>query len=308
MPAKVTIQAFAKINLGLRITGRQPDGFHDLQTIFQALDLSDRLICRARRGPFEISCRAVSEQAAEKIPCDRTNLVWRAAELLWSAAGREGEPRDTHVLLEKAIPTRAGLGGGSSDGAAALLALRRLWKLRVSDVELRTMAATLGSDVSFFLVGGTALGLGRGEQVYPLADLPPWWAVLAFPPFGIATADAFAWFDEDTAKTQAPPAVPVRYLPDTWLGRFIPLVNDLEIPVIRRHPAIGALRDRLGSMGALTAGMSGSGSTVFGIFKTPGPARKAARALRRSGANAVCVRMMDRKQIRRFQGSKVLGC
>lgn len=293
MTAKVTIRAFAKINLSLRITGRRPDGFHDLQTIVQALDLSDRLICTARRGPFEISCKAAS------VPRDRTNLVWQAAQMLWSASGRDGEPRDTHVLLEKAIATRAGLGGGSSDSAAALLALRRLWKLNVTDDRLRTIAVMLGSDVSFFLVGGTALGLGRGEQVYPLADLPRWWVVLAFPPFGIATADAYAWFDEDAANAP-PPNLPARSLPDTWLGRLVPLVNDLEIPVVRRHPAIGALRDRLGSLGALTAGMSGSGSTVFGIFKTSGSARKALRTLWRSGTNALCVRMMDRKNTERF--------
>lgn len=293
MPAKVSIRAFAKINLSLRITGRRPDGFHDLQTIFQALDLSDRLICTARRGPFEISCKAAS------VPLDRTNLVWQAAQMLWSVSGRDGEPRDTHVLLEKAISTRAGLGGGSIDGAAALLALRRLWKLNVTNDRLRTIAAMLGSDVSFFLVGGTALGLGRGEQLYPLADLPRWWVVLAFPPFGIATADAYAWFDEDAANNP-PPHLPARFLPDTWLGRLVPLVNDLEIPVVRRHPVIGALRDRLGSLGALTAGMSGSGSAVFGIFKTSRSARKALRTLRRSGTNAFCVRMMDRKRTGRF--------
>lgn len=294
MAATVTIRAFAKINLSLRITGRRADGFHDLQTVFQALDLSDRLICTARRGPFEISCKAAG------VPRDRTNLVWRAAQLLWSASGRDGEPRDTHVLLEKAIPPRAGLGGGSSDGAAALLAFRRLWKLDVTEDRLRAVAAMLGSDVSFFLVGGTALGLGRGEEIYPLVDLPRWWAVLAFPPVGIATADAYAWFDADAADAPPPPELPARCLPDTWLGRLIPLVNELEIPVMRRHPAIGALRDRLVRLGALTAGMSGSGSTVFGIFKTSGSARNALRTLRRSGTNALCVRMMDRKQTRRF--------
>ena len=107
--------------------------------------------------------------------------MWKAAQLLWEAAGRDGEPRNTVVTLQKKIPMKAGLGGGSSDAAAALLGLRRLWKLRVPDEQIHALAARLGSDVPFFLVGGTALGLGRGEEVYPLENLPRYWVVLVDP-------------------------------------------------------------------------------------------------------------------------------
>ena len=152
--------------------------------------------------------------------------------------GPRRRARDAVVTLQKKIPMKAGLGGGSSDAAAALLGLRRLWKLRVPDEQIHALAARLGSDVPFFLVGGTALGLGRGDEVYPLEKLPRYWVVLAIPPFGVATKDAYRWFDE--ARKKGSGAFPVRtgksasrpLLPN------VPLVNDLEAPVIARHPVI----------------------------------------------------------------------
>ena len=282
----ITVNAFAKINLSLRVKAKRADGFHEVQTILQALDLSDRLACAARRGPFQIVC------STPRVPADRTNLVWRAAERLWDAAGRDGEPRDAVITLDKRIPMEAGLGGGSSDAAAALLALRQLWKLRVADEELFAIAARLGSDVPYFFVGGTALGLGRGEEVYPLADLPRWWVVLVVPPFGVATADAYEWLDQLRARTPVGPET--RYLPDTWLGKTVPLVNDLERPVSERHPVIGTLVERLTKLGAVMAAMSGSGSAVFGIFTTARAADQARRALQKTGAAATVARMATR--------------
>ena len=286
----ITVKASAKINLSLRVKAKRADGFHEVQTILQALDLSDRLRCEATRGPFQLLC------ATPGVPADRTNLIWRAAQRLWEAAGREGEPRDASVTLDKRIPTQGGLGGGSSDAAAALLALRELWRLKVADEELFTLAARLGSDVPYFFVGGTALGLGRGEELYPLADLPRWWVVLVVPPFGVATADAYEWLDQRRARTSAEPEN--RYLPDTWLGKIVPLVNDLEPPVNERHPVIGALVERMTKMCAAMAAMSGSGSTVFGIFTTAGAADRALRAFHKTGANAVMARMAVRKTFR----------
>jgi 4-diphosphocytidyl-2-C-methyl-D-erythritol kinase len=282
----ITVKAFAKINLGLRIRAKRADGFHEVQTILQAIDLTDRLTCQARRGAFEIVC------STPGVPRDRTNLVWRAAQRLWDAAGRDGEPRDASITLDKHIPMQAGLGGGSSDAASALLALREVWKLRVADEELYAIAAKLGSDVPYFFVGGTALGLGRGEEVYPLADLPRWWVVLVVPPFGIATADAYEWLDQMRARTSIGPEI--RYLPGTWLGKSVPLVNDLERPVNERHPVIGKLIARLTKLGAVMAAMSGSGSTVFGIFTTASAADAALRALKKTGANAILARMRPR--------------
>jgi 4-diphosphocytidyl-2-C-methyl-D-erythritol kinase len=285
-----TVRALAKINLSLRVTAKRADGFHEVQTILQAIDLADRLTFRARRGPFQLI------GSTHGVPVDRTNLVWKAAERLWEAAGRDGEPKDVVVTLEKKIPVQAGLGGGSSNAAAALLALRRLWKLDVADERLVGIAARLGSDVPYFFVGGTALGLGRGDEVYPLADLPRWWAVLAVPPFGVKTADAYQWLDEERAGTSAAPEP--QYLPRTWLGKIVPLVNDLQRPVVLRRPAIGDLIARLVKLGAEMAAMSGSGSTVFGIFTTSSAAAQAARALRHSGAAVRVVRFAGRRQVR----------
>jgi 4-diphosphocytidyl-2-C-methyl-D-erythritol kinase len=283
----ITVKAFAKINLSLRIKEKRADGFHEVQTILQALDLSDRLTCEPRRGPFHIVC------SNPRVPADRTNLVWGAAQRLWDAAGRDGEPRDARVTLDKRIPLQAGLGGGSSDAAAALLALRQLWKLRVADEELFALAEKLGSDVPYFFVGGTALGLGRGEEVYPLANLPRWWVVLIVPPFGVPTADAYEWLDQLRARTAV--VAETRFLPGTWLGKTVPLVNDLERPVNGRHPVIGTLIERLTKLGAALSAMSGSGSTVFGIFTTAAAADAALRSLRKMGTNALVARMQPRK-------------
>lgn len=285
--ASVTLRAFAKVNLSLRIKGRRPDGFHEVQTILQAIDLFDRVTCQTRRGPFEIRC------TTRGVPTDRTNLVWSAAEQLWSAAGREGEPRDAVVVLEKHIPMQAGLGGGSSDAAAALLGLRRLWKLRVADEDLSAIASRIGSDVPYFLVGGTALGLGRGEEVYPLEDLPRHWVVLVLPPFGVATKDAYAWLDAIGKRIRDPFSEKGSRI---LFGLPGLLTNDLEAPVVERHPVIGQLRDRLRAEGALLAAMSGSGSTVFGVFTAERVARAAVRKLRKSGADAQCVRFRPRRR------------
>jgi len=286
----VTVLAFAKINLSLRVKTKRADGFHEVQTILQAIDLSDRLICERKRGPFQIAC------STPGVPVDRTNLVWRAAERLWHAAGCDGEPRDTVITLEKNIPIQAGLGGGSSDAASALLALRRLWKLKVADEELFAMAAGLGSDVPYFLVGGTSLGLGRGDEVYPLADLARWWVVLILPPFGIPTTQAYEWLD--LYRDRSPAAAEPRYLPHTWMGRIVPLVNDFERPVIERHPVIGKLIGELTRLGAVMSAMSGSGSTVFGIFMTSSAARRASRTLRQARARTLMVRFLGRRDVR----------
>jgi 4-diphosphocytidyl-2-C-methyl-D-erythritol kinase len=287
--ASITLRAFAKVNLSLRITGARPDGFHDVQTILQAIGLFDRVTCETRRGPFQIRCDMPG------VPTDRTNLVWKAAQLLWEAAGRAGDPRDVKVSLQKKIPMKAGLGGGSSDAAAVLLGLRRLWKLRVPDEQLHALAATLGSDVPFFLVGGTALALGRGEEVYPLENLPRHWVVLVVPPFGVATKDAYDWLDTKRNRDPFSPAAAEKGSRFLFGGR--PLVNDLEAPVIERHPEIGEFKQRLTDAGATMAGMSGSGSTVFGVFTSRSAADSAARGLTGRGARAQTVRFLSRRKV-----------
>ena len=190
----VRVRAFAKINLALRVVGVRADGYHELLTTFQSLALHDTLTFTVVRGPFHIAC---DDPAC---PVDRTNLVWRAADEIWRAAGRRGEPGGVRVHIEKRIPLAAGLGGGSSDAAASLRALSSLWGVELGEDRLRRIAAGLGADVPYFLEGGTALGVGRGDVLFPLIDWPASWIVLLLPDFGVSTVDAFRWFDRQRAR------------------------------------------------------------------------------------------------------------
>jgi 4-diphosphocytidyl-2-C-methyl-D-erythritol kinase len=282
----VTIRAFAKINLSLRVGDVRADGYHPVQTLLQGIDLFDTVRIVRRPGPFEIRCET------KGVPLDRTNLVWQAADVLWQTTGRAGEPRDVLVTLRKGIPMQAGLGGGSSDAAAALHGLGRIWQRRVPDGVLHAMAAQLGSDVPYFLIGGTSLGLGRGEEVYPLEDLPRLWVVLALPPFGVSTRDAYAWLDEKRLREPFS-----RESNETGSGSLFPhvtLVNDLEAPVVARHPVIGSVKERLAKSGALVAAMSGSGSAVFGVFRSAAGAARGARALTSTGVRVLTARFLPR--------------
>ena len=283
----VSVRAYAKINLSLCITARRPDGYHELRTLLQSIGLFDRVRCESRPGPFTIRC------ANPGVPVDRRNLVWKAAECLWTAAGRGPQPRDVVVTLDKHIPMEAGLGGGSSDAAAALFGLRRLWRLPLSDEVLYDLAKSLGADVPYFLTGGTALGLGRGDEIYPLADLPRLWAVIVLPPFGVSTKDAYRWWDDKNGAHTAGYVSPQRSrVIFPWLPA--PLVNDLEEVVVERYPLIGQLKRRLLHEGATLAAMSGSGSAVFGLFVSPRAAASAAKAFRRSGVDAQWVPFVPR--------------
>ncbi len=282
----VTVDAFAKINLTLRVLGKRPDGFHDVRTVLQTIDLCDRIVYVSRRGPLRLRC------FAEGVPDDHTNLVWRAAAALWRAAGRSGEPRDLEIVVTKRIPARAGLGGGSCDAAATLMALSRLWNLDLSRQVLAQVAATLGSDVPFFLWGGAALGLGRGDEIYPLADLPRWWAMIVTPPFGILTPEAYDWSDTGTVGEGL---VPDSRLTGTWLGRLPTLGNDLEASAARLHPEIAQTVAALRQQGALLAAMSGSGSAIFGLFASRRAADAARRQLRVAASwRARIVRLLPR--------------
>ena len=175
---------------------------------------------------------------------------------------------------------KAGLGGGSSNAAATLWGLRRLWKLRLPDEQIHELAARRAPTCPSSS-RGTALGLGRGDELYPLEHLPRYWVVLAIPPFGVATADAYRWFDESQKGLAGVSRAALgKTLPTPFpLFPCVQPVNDLEPPVVLRYPLIGQLKQRLTDEGALVAAMSGSGSTVFGVFTSAGAARAAARAV-----------------------------
>jgi 4-diphosphocytidyl-2-C-methyl-D-erythritol kinase len=229
--------------------------------VFQALSLHDRLSCIPREGPFAIECDTAG------VPLDRSNLVWNAAEALWRSLRRTGPVRDIVIRLEKRVPLQAGLGGGSADAAATLLALARAWRVRVRPAQLTDVAASIGADVPFFLSGGTALGLGRGDEVYPLADLPRHWIVLLIPGFGVSTAEAYGWYDAERELARAAPVREAQHVPGPWPSRAAQMINDLEAPIARHYPEIEQMKVALRRVGALAAAMSGSGSTVFGLFQ-----------------------------------------
>jgi 4-diphosphocytidyl-2-C-methyl-D-erythritol kinase len=286
-PPRLTVRAHAKVNLDLRVLGVRADGYHELRTVFQGIELHDTLVCSEQPGPFTLKCRTAG------VPLDASNLVWKAAAALWTALGRAGPIRDAVVHIDKQIPLEAGLGGGSSDAAAALVALGRLWGGAPMTL-LREVGATIGADVPFFLSGGTALGLGRGEEIYPLVDLPPHFVVIVRPPFGVSTAEAYAWYDEDRASGQRDENREFQQLPVPWPSRAAQMVNDLEPPVIRRHQEIAGLKAQLREAGATAAAMSGSGSAVFGLFRSRLAATRAVKPLSRNGARALVTRTLSR--------------
>jgi len=256
----VRVPAFAKINLSPRIVGTRPDGYHELRTIFQSIALHDVLTIRRASGPLRLTCDD------DHVPVDGANLIVRAADAAWRAAGWRGKPRDVSVHLTKRIPLEAGLGGGSSDAAAALRAFGRMW--RIDPRELKAIASAIGADVPYFLEGGTVLGLDRGDALFPLIDHRPAWVVLALPAFGVSTREAYGWFDADRHRR-----IPERRQP----GRE----NDLQAPVVRRRPEISRIVTALQHAGADHAAMSGSGSAVFGLFSSRTAARAAAASVAR---------------------------
>ena len=293
----VAVRAYAKVNLDLRVLGRRTDGTHDVRTVFQAIDLCDRLTFESRRGDFDI-------RADSGVPCDATNLVWQAAERLWRSAGHAGTPENVHVTIDKRIPLQSGLGGGSADAAAALKALDRLWQCETTPATMLALAADLGADVPFFLSGGTALGVGRGDEVSALVDFPRSWLVLLVPPFGVSTAEAYAWYDQVATSHTARPHQPLA-VPRSQLSDLVQMVNDLEAPVMQRTPELSEMKAALLAQGAVAASLSGSGSTVFGLFRQRTDAERAATTFAESGPRVILVETLSRGE---YAARSVLQC
>jgi len=248
----------AKVNLWLRVIGRREDGYHELDTLFQAIDLWDVL----RIAPAEELSLACDDPG---LPVDGTNLVLRAAEAL---RARHPERRlGARLTLLKKIPARAGLGGGSSDGAGALLLCRRFWGLPESDADLAAIAASLGADVPFFLMGGTAHGTGRGDRIEARPVAGEWPLLLGLPPFGVSTGEAYARFDARLTVSGINVSLPILSA-HKWPieNDFRFAVNDLEGVVFEMRPELARFKNALLRGGAKSALLSGSGSAVFGLF------------------------------------------
>jgi 4-diphosphocytidyl-2-C-methyl-D-erythritol kinase len=267
----------AKVNFGLRILGRRPDGYHAIQTIYQMLDLYDWLTFRLNEeGTVFLTCNTPA------LPTDDNNLAVRAAKLLQ----RELHVRlGVEITLDKYIPIAAGLGGGSSNAAIVLLALNRLWKLDCPMAALHHLAAQVGSDVPFFLNGPTAVAEGRGEVLSSTSPAPLLTGILVNPGFGVPAGWAYNQFSGQSSATDLTIPTVLRALRHQDLGQLANgMVNDLEPGVAAAYPVIREMQDTLRSAGARATFMSGSGPTVGGLFASPAIRDEAMVSLSRQSA------------------------
>lgn len=282
------VQALAKINLDLRVLGKRPDGYHELRTIFQTVSLADTLdiaFTPARTTTIEL-------EDAAGIP---DNLVVRAARLAMDAMRTTGR---VAMRLEKKIPMGAGLGGGSSDAAAVLLALPALAGRALPLESLCALGQQLGSDVPFFLLGGTAVGIGRGTELFPLPDGPSRAAVIVAPGVHVSTAEAYAALSPClTIELQENKIF--SFQSHTWSGADGTAgVNDFEAVVMERESRLAEWKERLIRAGAAPARMTGSGSALFGLFRDRGEAMRALGRL--GGVAAYPVSLVPRSRYRRL--------
>jgi 4-diphosphocytidyl-2-C-methyl-D-erythritol kinase len=295
----VRLPAFAKINLCLHVVGKRPDGYHELRTIFQAISLHDTLelsIEPGGSGQFSLSSNDVT------LPLGRDNLVVRAIEAISPEVGFRGS---LSVQLDKKIPVARGLGGGSGDAAAALIGMMRLTGQQVPLPRLMEIAAGLGADVPFFLFGGRALAVNRGDEIYPLPNGPRQ-AILVVSPRDIAvsTKDAYEWISPELTRLSKPNRI-WGFCALCWSRQGAGVSNDFEGPVFSRYPRLGEIRDALLGRGAADAALAGSGSAVFGVFRNPAQARRAARAFQED--SVFVVETLSREDYGRSLGWRVNG-
>lgn len=266
-----SLSSFAKINWTLRVIGKRDDGYHELFTIFQTVSLHDTIHFEAADA-IDFRCDAGG------VPEDETNLVVKAAHLL---KHRYQIASGASIFLEKCIPSPGGLGGGSSNAAVTLVALNRLWRMGLSIDELGEIATELGSDVPFFLYGGTAIGTGRGELIEPMDDVTEEQMLIVTPDVSVPTGPAFAALGAATLTLEARDNIlPVcRSEAKSFDPRLSALKNDLEPAVFAAHPEIERVKRTLFDLGAVTAAMSGSGASVFASFDNTETRQTAIKAL-----------------------------
>src|ERR1700751_1968666 len=290
------LRAFAKINLCLHVLGRRPDNYHELRTIFQTISLHDTLDL-SLVPKDEISL----EVSDAELPSGPANLVWRAIDAMRNELKLSF---GVHAKLEKRIPVARGLGGGSRDAAAAVIGVMRLAKKAVPLERLIEIAASLGADVPFFLFGGRALAVNRGDEIYPLADTPRRSVVVVSPKdIGVSTKDAYQWLSAELTKRSEPPKI-WGFCALCW-SRQERVANDFEQPVFSRHPRLKEIRDGLLERGAADAALAGSGSAVFEIFRNPARGGGAARAFPED--SVFVVETVSRENYARALGWRVTG-
>lgn len=313
----IAVRSFAKINLGLRIGSLRPDNFHELRTVYQTLAVHDVIRIEARRGDgIEIHCKHPG------VPAGESNTCWSVTELVLKSLKVR---KHISITIEKKLPVQGGMGAASSNAVATLLGLEKLLRKQLTPSQRLHIAAEVGSDLPLFLIGGTTLGIGRGEEVYPMQDLPRFHCVVATPPVGVSTPAAFAEWDnsleDDTKLTGSLPSdrmMKFSHAVYQWLnGSFsatgVPAVswdraeallldlvrtgieNDFESVVFPMYPVIGQVKRVLIRAGARYASLSGSGSTVYGLFSSQEAARKGARAVQAAGVPASVTATLQRK-------------
>ena len=266
--SSLTLKAYAKINLGLEVLGKRPDGYHEVAMIMQSVSLHDTVILSLQEADITLICDR------PELPCDNGNLAFRAADLL----RREfGVARGVRIELTKRIPLAAGLAGGSTDAAAVLKGLSRLWRLALSPAELEQLAARLGSDVPFCLWGGTSLATGRGEVLTPLPDFDGHGVVLANPPLQVSTAWVYGNYRRPTGDRRRDIHVLRRSIEQQdFLAVADTLFNDLETVTVPAYPQVADIKAQLLQAGAAGVLMSGSGPTVFALTPDSGAAAELA--------------------------------
>lgn len=271
--SKIKIFAYAKINLTLSVLGKRTDGYHDVEMVMQSIELHDIIQIRSLVEGVSLTV------AGADLPAGEENLVMRAVKLL----DRElGVKRGVHIHLAKRIPVAAGLGGGSADAAATLVALNMIWRLGLTLPEMMELGVALGSDVPFCLLGGTAIARGRGELLTPVQSGPQMGLVLVKPPFSVSTAQTYNSFTgRQNNRSPDCNAMVVALSQGNLAAVAFNLVNDLEEVTAARHPEISQIKNRLLAAGASGVLMTGSGPTVFGLAPDLASARLVAARYRR---------------------------
>ena len=355
----IAVRSFAKINLGLYIGAARADGFHDLRTVYQTIALHDVIRVSVGRGSgIEILCR----NKDPRVPLDSSNTCYRMAERVMDELGAKGR---VSIEIEKRLPVQGGLGAASSNAVATMLALERAVKRKLSAATRLRIAAEIGSDLPLFLVGGTALGVGRGEEVYPLPDLPSLPMVVVTPEVGVSTPKAFADWDalvqrERAAELRSAGQPRAAVATQAWTGEDVRpsttgeqltrlgasdrlfevgcvlsawlsglpntgasakggsragnllsdlvrtgIENDFEKVVFPKYPELRDIKGELERAGSHYASLSGSGSTLYGLFRSSADAAKAASRLRKQGLKAVETSTLTRQKY--WKQSLVVG-
>ena len=311
---EIRIPAFAKVNLRLDVLGKRADGYHELRTVFQTVSLHDTLRFRPSRDAginLRISGNEqLSQEAGEK------NLVYRAVDALRralkSCTGKSASATfdaGVEILLQKKIPAGRGLGGGSSDAAAALLGYLQFTREKMGSKELLQIAASLGADVPFFLLGGRALGIGKGDEIYPLPDLATQTLLIVSPQnIHVPTPDAYRWLNAPELGSLTKNAAAhklMEFCALCWSAQGSGLSNDFEAAVFQQYPRLGQIKRELLRGGASEALLAGSGSAVFGVFPSPAKARRAAVGFPHD-QTFVCETVSRRKYARRMKSAFVV--